>query len=345
MNDSHSRSVFGRDVVGTLEVLMDIASPTGTEAEIGGVLASRLLAEGFRVKTDTVDGDRINVLATGTDEPTVLFCTHMDTVRPHLPCSQQDGVIYGRGACDAKGAMAAMLVAACELKSAGIEDVGVLFVVGEETNSDGARAAAASGLRVDYIVLGEPTQNRLAAGQKGTLVFRLAAKGVAGHSAYPEFGRSAIHRLIPLMKDWIDHDWGSSPKMGLTTLNFGTMHGGVGANVFAPEVVVEGIFRVSTSLKEVKQQIEPYLTDDLQFSVVSEAEPLELFCPSGFESEVVSFGSDAPFLNSIGQVLMMGPGSIEYAHRDNEQVKAVELEEAVRHYIRLGRMLSRGRES
>lgn len=328
------------DLVGFLERLMGISSPTGLEREAGVFLAEYLRRAGFKVLEQLVSDGRFNVLATTDERPEVLFSTHFDVVNPSIPFRREAGRIFGRGACDAKGALAAMVSAAERLVADGRKNVGLLFVVGEERNSDGARKAAELRLGSNHVILGEPTGGSLAVAQKGTLVFRLEVEGIAGHSAYPEVGRSAVHQLSKLVGKWLAMDWGKDELFGRTTLNFGTIEGGQGPNVIAASAATEGIFRVATSLEELNLRVSQAIEQHCQFRILSSCEPLKLGRAAGFKETVVSFGSDAPYLGKLGTVYLIGPGSILHAHTPDEQVNIAELEEAEQYYYRLGAVLS-----
>ena len=323
------------------EELVGIPSPTGEEVQVALTLEKRLQGYGLDVTRQDVDGQRFNLLATTGLPARVLLCTHMDVVLPMIPFSEKDGTLYGRGVCDAKGAIAAMLAAADRLLDTGERRFGLLFVVGEERGSDGARQAAGLNAGSRAVVVGEPTEGKLVSAQKGTLLFRLRMTGVAGHSALPELGNSAIHELIGLLAEWLDKDWGSDVRLGKTTLNLGVVRGGTGPNVIAAQAEVEGIFRIASSVEVVLSEVRSTLPEQASLQVVSTSEPLELSTVEGFEQTVVSFGSDAPYLQSLGDVYMMGPGSIRYAHRDDEQVRVEELERAALDYERLVRVLNR----
>lgn len=328
------------DVRRQTEELVRIPSPTGEEVEVALALEKRLREYGLEITRQDVDGRRFNLLATTGAPPTVLLCTHLDVVLPMIPFSEKEGTLYGRGVCDAKGAVSAMLMAAERLLETGERRFGLLFVVGEEKGSDGARRAATLKTGSRAIVVGEPTEGKLVSAQKGTLLFKLTMSGVAGHSAVPERGDSAIHELIRLLNDWLGKDWGSDARLGETTLNLGVLQGGTGHNVIAAEAMVEGIFRIATSVKAVLSKIHATLPERASLEVLSSSEPLGLSTVEGFERTVVSFGSDAPYLQPLGDVYMMGPGSIGYAHRDDEQVRVEELERAALGYERLVRILN-----
>ncbi|HVR08245.1 MAG TPA: M20/M25/M40 family metallo-hydrolase, partial [Thermoanaerobaculia bacterium] len=175
--------------------LVDVDSVTGREHAVGELLELRLRAlaagSGGTVERLPVAADRFNLLA-AWGEPVVVLSTHMDTVPPFFPSTEDDAEIHGRGACDAKGAIAAMLAAASRLLAERVRGFGILLVVGEETDSAGAQAANRDPRGARYLIDGEPTENCLALGSKGALYLAVEADGRAAHSAYPELGDSAI---------------------------------------------------------------------------------------------------------------------------------------------------------
>src|ERR1700761_3437436 len=192
------------DAVALTRQLIDIESITYNEGDVGDFLVEFLTGRGFSVDTMPVDhdreskkqGKRFNIYAgTEGEQPDVVFSTHMDTVPPFIPSSEDDEFIYGRGACDAKGIIAAQIAAAERLRSGGLK-VGMLFVVGEERDSAGAKVANTQPKGSRFLINGEPTDNRLAIASKGALRVLIRAKGKMAHSAYPELGERAIHKLV-----------------------------------------------------------------------------------------------------------------------------------------------------
>ncbi len=318
-----------------LQKLVNIPSVTGDEGEIGVVLADMLSGYGFSVSRQAVDEKRFNVLALGQDQPQVLLCTHMDTVPPFIPFKRNGQTLLGRGVCDAKGALACMIRAGLNLLQHGIKAFGLLFVVGEETDSDGARTAAQSGLKVPSIVLGEPTQNRLAIGQKGTLVFRVRATGELGHSAYPDRARSAVHHMIDFLYRLQNTDWGQDDYFGSTTVNVGKLEGGYSANVISDFALAQGIFRVAQSCNRIESHLQSLADDRIKIDMLSKTEPQHLGRLPGYESDIVAFGSDAGHLSPMGRVFLIGPGSIEYAHQEHEQINLSELNRAIALYEKM----------
>ncbi|HUV12261.1 MAG TPA: M20/M25/M40 family metallo-hydrolase [Acidobacteriota bacterium] len=321
-----------------LETLVNIPSLTGSEGEVGRHLERLLEKIGFRVQRQFVDSERFNVIATTAKPPKLLFCTHMDTVRPHFNFSREGEILYGRGVCDAKGSMTAMIAAAEELIRRGHEEIGLLFVVGEELDSDGAKKAAELDLDPNYIILGEPTENTVAIAQKGTLVFRVRSSGQPGHSAYPR-GPSAIHILVGALNRLTLEDWGQDPTLGETTLNIGRIEGGEGPNVVAASAVAEGIFRVAGSVEEIMDRLARILGSELELDILSSSEPVFLTSVEGIDETVVSFGSDAPYLQELGKVVLMGPGSIQNAHRPDETIQVPEITRASENYCAVAMQL------
>ncbi len=322
-------------MINLLKELINIPSMSGDEAAVGDYLVRFFQQRGLMVKTQPVEGHNFNVLATCGAPTTVLLSSHMDTVAPFIPFSEKDGVIYGRGACDAKGQIVAMFEALERLRANGIRNVGLLAVVGEETNSNGAKKAATLSLDSKYVVVGEPTDNKLAIGQKGVLAFKLTAHGTGGHSSLPELGESAVHKLLEVTSAWLKEEWGDDAVLGKSLVNIGTFNGGVGMNVLAPSATAEGIFRVSISTDVILKKMQKYLPNDIKLDINSISEPQRMIEIPGFETQVVGFGSDAAHLRPLGDIVLYGPGSITVAHRENEHVLIKDLQRAVDDYVRI----------
>jgi acetylornithine deacetylase len=317
--------------------LMDIPSLSGEEGEVGRFLASHLEGLGYRVELQEVEPGRANVLARTGARPRVVLSTHMDTVPPFIPSREDATHIYGRGACDAKGIIAAQLTAAGLLRREGVEELGLLFTVDEEMGSLGARAAAAhaSGRECEYLINGEPTENRLAVGSKGSLRLRLLTEGRAAHSAYPERGESAVEKMLDVLADVRACEWPRDDFFGETTCNIGTLKGGTRPNVIPAEAAAELQIRLVTPSGAIKEILEKVVAGRARVEYLSAAEPVRMLPVEGFEREVVRFTTDIPYLSSWGQPLLLGPGSILDAHTDGERVSKRELEDAVGLYVRL----------
>lgn len=326
---------------------MDIPSVSGEEGEVGRFLASHLERLGYQVELQEVEPGRANVLARLAPRPRVVLSTHMDTVPPHIPSREDATHIHGRGACDAKGIIAAQLTAAEILRQAGVEELGLLFTVDEELGSLGARAAAAHawGRECEYLINGEPTENRLAVGSKGSLRLRLLTEGRAAHSAYPERGESAVEKLLDVLADVRACRWPRDEFFGETTCNIGTIRGGTRPNVIPAEAAAELQIRLVTPSSTIKEILENVVAGRARVEYMSAAEPVRMLSVEGFEREVVRFTTDIPYLSSWGKPLLLGPGSILDAHTDGERVSKRELEEAVELYVRLVRILLKGAQA
>ncbi len=328
--------------------LCSIESTTGIEGEVGVWLKHYLEALGWHVETQEVgSSERKNILATQSPDSKeglkILLTSHIDTVPPFYPAEHREDHLFGRGVCDAKGLVASMICAAESLDAATREKVALLFVVGEETNSDGAKKAAQGfAPKVDYFINGEPTDSKLCIATKGALAFELKTQGQAGHSAYPELGPSATHRLIDTLNRLLDRDWHQDPLFGETTLNVGTLEGGLAGNVIAPSASAKLVMRTSKDHNELIHEIEGACQDGSELVVHSASSPMRLTEVSGFETCTVSFGCDIPHLASIGEPLLYGPGSILDAHTSHEVIRIHDLEESVQTYAELCRRLMKG---
>jgi acetylornithine deacetylase len=319
--------------------LMQIPSVTGTEREIGEFLSAHLSSLGYRVERQQVTGDRFNVFAYA-GEGRVMFCTHLDTVPPAtIPVREDDDFLYGRGACDTKGIIAAMIEAGDRLRQAGITNFGYMFLIAEETDSIGARAANTLPWKSEYVIVGEPTQNLLARAQKGTFILNLHVTGRAAHSGYPEHGVSAIKKLLDVLADCEAADWGNDPVFGTGSLNVGLLRGGQAANIIPPDAAASIMIRTVQPRQVVEGKISGIVANRATMEIVGASDPLLLHAIEGFETTVVSFGSDAPHLTNTGKRLMIGPGSILDAHTAGEKIGKRELMEGVELYEKLVRRL------
>jgi len=321
--------------------LIDIPSVSGEEREVGRFLASYLESLGWRVELQEVEAGRSNVLATNGEPARVVLSTHMDTVPPFIPSAEDETHISGRGACDAKGIIAAQVSAAEALRAEGVSEVGLLFTVDEELGSLGARAANEHPLArsCEYLINGEPTDNRLASGSKGSLRLRLSTEGRAAHSAYPERGESAIEKMLDVLADVRAAPWPRDEFFGETTCNIGTIGGGTRPNVIPADARAELQIRLVTQSSVIKKILEEAVAGRARVEYLSVAEPVRMHAVEGFERDVVRFTTDIPYLSNWGAPLLVGPGSILDAHTDAERVSKRELEEAVMIYTRLVRML------
>ena len=317
--------------------LIDIDSTTGREGDCGRWLAAYLRARGYRVEEQPVTNGRFNVLAT-LDQPRVVFSTHFDCVPPFFPSRIDGGRLYGRGACDAKGILAAQVMAAERLRQSGVRDVGMLFVVGEERGSDGAKTAnqRADGSR--FLINGEPTDSRLGAAHRGAFRVQLSARGRSAHSSYPEAGESAIEKLVDALVRLRKQELPVHPLLGRTHYTVGLISGGVAPNVIPPNASAEVMFRTVGSSQGLRPALEA-LQDLVESSVVLDVPAAELKTVDGFDTAVFPFTTDIPFLDRWGTPLLMGPGSIFLAHTDHEYVEIDELTQSVDRYATLATSL------
>jgi len=325
------------DVFKLTRELIDIPSVTGEEFEIGTSLAELLSRFNYNVQVQEVDGDRANVIATTGAAPRFVLSTHMDTVPPYIASREDDEFIYGRGACDAKGIIACQIAASERLRAEGVDEIGLLFTVDEEVTSAGAKIANEHPLAssCEYLINGEPTDNRLAVGTKGSLQVAMITEGRAAHSAYPEQGDSAIEKLLDVLDDVRKIEWPSDATFGKTTCNIGVISGGVRANVLAHEARAVLQIRVATDANRVKQLLEGAVRGRASLEYKSSHDPVRLFELDGFEPTVVRFTTDIPYLNHWGRALLIGPGSILVAHTEHERVAKSELTRAVQTYTEL----------
>lgn len=326
------------DVVELTRRLVDIPSVTGEEREVGEFLFQLLQERGWECRRQRVEGDRFNVLAL-RGEPAVLLTTHVDTVPPFFPSEEDEELIYGRGACDAKGIAAAMIVAADELAAGGEMACAMLFVVGEETDSAGALKARELGLQFRYVVDGEPTDNELVTHHKGILHTRLSCRGRAAHSAYPEMGESAVDKLIEALQAVRSARFPSHPRLGETTLNIGLIRGGRAPNVVPDEAEADLLVRLVAPSEGVLEILTSVVAGRGELEVLKVSEPQSMEVVEGFPTKTASFGTDIPALRSLGKPLLIGPGSIRQAHTARESVPKREILRAVEIYKLLVREL------
>ncbi len=334
------------DVVTFTRLLVDIESITGNEGPVGKFLAQELLRFGYEVKVTIAEGDRANVLATSPQEPNpaVVFSTHMDTVPPFVSCSEDADRIYGRGACDAKGIIAAQIAAAERLKREGIY-VGLLFLVGEERDSLGAKVANQQPNRCKFLINGEPTDNRVAVASKGSLRVELSAMGRMAHSAYPELGESAIDKLVEALHRLRAMNLPEDPDIGPCTMNVGVIEGGRAPNVIPDKARAYLLFRLVEPSDLLREQIVSRVSDLVNVDFTLDIPFVRLRTFEGLPTMVAKFTTDIPALSNWGQPLLLGPGSIHVAHTEGEYVEKRQLCEAVELYCTIAKRLLRGNEA
>jgi acetylornithine deacetylase len=322
--------------------LIDIPSVTGDELAVGEYLSKYLEELGYQVERQEVAQDRFNVIATQAEPPRIVFSTHMDTVPPFIESREDEEFVYGRGSCDAKGIIAAQIVAAERLRAEDVNDVGLLFTVDEELSSIGAQAANkhAVARECQFLINGEPTDNRLATGTKGSVRVIITTDGRAAHSAYPEAGESAIEKLLDILQEIRACAWPEDSFFGTTTCNIGVLGGGTRPNVIADKARAELQIRLGIDIEHVKRVLEDAVRGRGQLEYASAHNPVRLFAVPGFDQCVVRFTTDVPYLSNWGQPLLIGPGSILDAHTDHERISKDELHTAVQLYVDLVKKLN-----
>jgi acetylornithine deacetylase len=334
--------------------LIDIESITCNEGAVGEFLAGYLAERGFRVERMPVEqpegsqgaGARFNVYGAGYEPgqeaaPVVVFSTHMDTVPPYIPSSEDEEFIYGRGACDAKGIIAAQIAAAERLREMGVP-VAVLFVVGEERDSAGAKVANRQPKGSKFLINGEPTDNRVAVASKGALRGVVKAAGKMAHSAYPELGDSAIHKLVRALDRMLDVELPVNPKVGPSTLNIGLVEGGRAPNVIADKAEAHLLVRLVGDSASTREALKNAAGSDAEVEFALETPFMEMRTVEGVPTMVAAFTTDVPQLTAWGEPVLLGPGSIHVAHTPDEKLAKAELAEAIELYVKVALALAKG---
>lgn len=323
------------------KTLINIPSISENEEQVGFFLRDYLESLGWTVELQPVSENQNNVIAYLNDSPRVFLSTHIDTVPPFIAASEDDEKIYGRGACDAKGIIASQIFAAENLRKQGINDIGLLYTVDEEQGSSGARAANKHPIaaKCEYMINGEPTDNDLAIGSKGSLRFAIKTTGKAAHSAYPEMGDSAIEKLLDILNDVRHIEFPNDDFFGETTNNIGLIHGGLKTNVIAQNAEAGLHIRLTTDDKPILEMLKKTIDGRGELELMSVALPVKMLAVEGFKQKVVRFTTDIPHLPNWGKPLLLGAGSILVAHTKDEFVIKKDLEEAVGLYVNLAKTL------
>ena len=326
------------DVVALAAELLAIPSLSGSEKAVVDFVSKWLVARGWNVTVQEVAKGRGNVWASRSGGG-VAFSTHLDTVPPHIAPRLEKDKLYGRGACDAKGIAAAMMVAAERLVSSGENRVDLLLVVGEEQGSDGARAANNLSPKSRFLVNGEPTESKLASGAKGSLRVTVRTRGREAHSAYSQLGESAIEPLLRLLPTVHELPLPSDPVLGETTVNIGTIRGGTAANIVPAHAEAEMMIRLVGDVKPVKKLVQDWAKGRAEVEFGSHIPAQKFHTVDGFEVAPMAYTSDIPLLSRWGTPLLFGPGSIHVAHTPDEHIDIEELRSSVDAYERIARQL------
>lgn len=331
------------DPISLTRQLVDIESITENEAAVGHFLSGYLTKQGLQVEKTPVPraggGERFNVYAGMAETtPDIVFSTHMDTVPPFIASREDDEYIYGRGSCDAKGIIAAQIAAAEKLREAGVR-VGLLFLVGEERGSHGAKVANLQPKGSRFLINGEPTDNRLAIASKGALNVILHAHGKMAHSAYPELGDSAVHKLVRALDRILQIPLPVDPQVGPATLNIGTVTGGHAPNVIADEASASLLVRLVGPADGIRAALHQAAGQDAELDVTLEIPFQPLRKLDGLPTMTAAFTTDIPALSNWGEPLLLGPGSIHVAHTPHERLSKRELHEAIDLYVQIAHRL------
>jgi acetylornithine deacetylase len=327
--------------------LVQIESTTYHEGAVGDFLAGFLEVRGWEVEKTPVPqppesrtaGDRWNVYAgTRGEQPDLVFSTHMDTVPPHIPFSEDAEFMYGRGASDAKGIISAQCAAAEVLRAEGFR-IGLLFVSGEERDSAGAIVANETPQGSRFLVNGEPTDNRLALASKGALRAVFKATGKMGHSAYPVLGESAIHKLVEVMAKLLAMELPVTEDVGPSTLNVGLINGGHAPNVIADKAEAQVLIRLVGDSGPIRAAILEAAAGLAEVDFTLEIPFVRLRAVEGVPTMIAKFTTDIPKLSNWGEPLLLGPGNIHVAHTPYEKLAKAELFEAIELYVRVAKQL------
>lgn len=322
------------DVVALAAELLAIPSTTRDEGAAVDFVARWLVARDWNVTVQEVTPGRGNVWASRKGGG-VTLSTHLDTVPPYVPPRRADGRLYGRGACDAKGIAAAMMVAADRLVQAGEERVDLLFVVGEERGSDGARLANQLPATSKWLINGEPTESLLASGCKGAQRVIVRTTGREAHSAYAHLGESAITPMLQMLQELQQLKLPEDPILGPSTVNVGLIRGGTEANIVPGACEAEMMVRLVGDVAEIKKVLKPWAQGRAELEYGSHIPAQHFHVVPGFKTAPMAYTSDIPLLGNWGTPLLFGPGSIHVAHTPDEYIEESELRASVDSYVEL----------
>lgn len=315
------------------EDILGFDSTSGKERPLAEFLSRKLTAP--KVETFEVGDGTLNLLFSW-GVPRVVYCTHIDTVPPYIAPRMKEDMVTGRGSCDAKGQVIAMYSACLELSASGRDGFGLLLLSGEETGSWGAKAFSKLPFKADLLVIGEPTENKMVSASKGTKAYELVFCGESFHSGYPQFGRSAVDMFVDFANRLKKQAFPFDATLGETTVNIGKLLSDNPQNILSPELRCRVYFRTTFASdgRVHEWMMNSVPGDGISVRFVGGDIPSAYTVFEGFPSGPVAFGSDAPHLTGFRRKIICGPGSIRYAHRDDEHVLVADLEQAVHNYIR-----------
>lgn len=320
-----------------------IRIPSVTNEELGALtfLEDSLKPLGFNIERLPISDTRYNLFfSLGT--PKIVYTTHCDVVpalKEQFEPQIKEGRVYGRGACDAKGALSCMIFCLKKLIQEGESNLGLLVVVGEEVDGIGAIEAAKvlKNRGIQYIINGEPTEGQLASGHKGGVCFRIELGGKSCHSGYPELGDDANLKLVKLCTQLYAENWGQDPVLGEGSINIGEIHGGNANNIVSNKSNIQGMIRTVTDNEVVINQLKTVCSEQgANLEIFYNAPSVTLTTISGFPTVIAKYCTDVPQLLPIGaKFLMYGPGSITHAHTVDESIAISELEQGVTDYYEI----------
>ena len=320
--------------------ILSIDSTSGKERDMALWLHAHLDAPAKELQ-EVGDGTLNLFLKWGT--PRVVFCTHMDTVPPYIPPVFWDDKVCGRGSCDAKGQIFAMYTSCKKLEAEGCTGFGLLILAGEETGSWGAKAFSKTGFKAPFLIVGEPTENKMISASKGTKSYDLVFHGKAFHSGYPEHGVSAVERFVAFYNALKAVKFPVDPVLGETTWNVGLLHSDNPQNILSPELSCRLYFRTTFASDQAVQdymfKIPDQVGDDITVTARGGDKPAKYVTLPGFESAPASFGTDAPHLTGFGHKIICGPGTVLVAHRDDEHILLADIDKAVEQYVKMFKAL------
>ena len=324
--------------------MLNIDSTSGKEVALADFLAERLLTPHCRVEKFEV-GDGTSNLLFSWGKPEVVFCSHLDTVPPYIPPVFDDSAVRGRGSCDAKGQIFAMYEACKVLESKGYDGFGLLLLAGEETGSFGAKAFREQHPGAEWVIVGEPTDNRMVTACKGTKSFEVILQGQSAHSGYPEHGISAILRF----NEWINRlqtiDFPTDPILGATTWNIGQLHSDNAQNMLSDQVRFRIYFRTTFVSDQQVCQVMDELRNEYTHIIAHGGDtPAHYYTLEGFPTTTVAFGNDAPHLPGYTHKIICGPGSILVAHTEDESIRWSEIRQAADLYKTIYHQIQRKTE-
>ena len=309
--------------------IMGVESTSGMENSVADHIKDNFAPPGAELEIQEISNGTRNLFYKWGN-PRIIFCSHFDTVPPYIPPRIEGDTIYGRGSCDAKGQIAVLAEVCKKLHEKGETNFGLLMLAGEEVGSYGARRANELITGCEYVIVGEPTENKLIKAQKGNMLAEVEFFGKAFHSGYPEHGDNAIQRMVDFVNALNALEFPVDPVLGETTYNIGNLSADNARNIVSDHVSMKIFFRTTFLTHEILiEKVLSIIDENTKIEFAYGDPPIEFHTIEGFETGVVSYGSDAPELTNLGKPLLYGPGSIFNAHTDNEHITIPEIEKAV----------------